>query len=106
MDEYQPDNITYTAEQLNDLMKLELDYEEIPKKLGGCMTMIINKYRTKMDEGQQVLIVPKCGGEQNADIILQESTHVLADENRNLTMMELVKAMTKKFCLMEGGDKT
>ena len=30
----------------------------------------------------------------------------MADENWNPTAMELIKATTKKFCLIEGGDKT
>ncbi len=105
LEEYQPDDNIGTAEQLNELIKMKLDDVESPKKLGGCMAKIVNKYQTKLDEGQKVAIIHKCGGKQYADVILQESTRVLADENWNPTAMELIKTMTKKFCLMEDGDK-
>ena len=78
-------------------MKLKLDNDESPKKLSGCMSRIISKYQTKLNEGKKVAIIYNWGGKQYADVILQESTFILVDENYNPTAMELIKVMSKKF---------
>ena len=104
LDEFRPDDTIGTAQQLSELMKLNLGSNENPKKLGGRMARIMNKYRNKIDENQKVAVVMKCAGKQYADVILQESAKIKREKSRAATANELIKAMTLKFRIMHGGN--
>ncbi len=56
MDEYRPNDTIGVAHQLNKLMGLKLMKEENPKKLGGQIAKIMNKYRSKVDKSQKVAV--------------------------------------------------
>ena len=73
MDKYQPNDTIGAVHQLNELMALKLKKGENPKKLGERIAKIMNKYRSKVDKSQKVIVVVNCSGKKYVNVILQET---------------------------------
>ncbi len=73
MIKYQPNDTIGAVHQLNELMALKLKKGENPKKLGGRIAKIMNKYQSKVDESQKVIVVVNCSGKKYVNVILQET---------------------------------
>jgi hypothetical protein len=96
---YQPTDIIASRDLMTALQKIKLRKDVNPMKILSQISAIEVKFKQSLSKEKKVEVVQECAGVNYAQIIVVTDGLSQIESNRNVTALELCKAMKKVWCI-------